>query len=606
MTSDDKDRNPLGLDLDEGAVQSSEADSGPRMGKENATQIDIDDDFASYEYDLDEDLDQDDAIDIDIAGIQKRKLNLGRLAAPLALLAIVAGGGGYIVANPSVLDFGGAKTGGMTPSNVAVPNVPVDSEPDFMAELPQPPAAQNISSHDGIIPRMPDALFPGIKNGAVNNGNGNGDHLFSALVPDDDHGVDDVASLPDLVDDVPPQWDIAENENEDAFSSEIHEQGSAVGSDDDGWDVQQSSDIGYEDDSNFDDVMPSRQAASADDGRPAAASTREFEDDMGAEIESVRPITIAQNFDGESPMAPSGQAAAPLEHQRQPSQIPQQPSQPIAAPQPPAPQPVPHQAAPQPAPSQVAPVMAIPPRLVQDPSGVIAPNVFYESAFPREDMSNIAGPRRIDPAMEPAQAYVIVESVRGTSDPETRLEAARRALNLGRYDAALEMYNELYARNKRDPRILMGRAIAQQNVGMTASAIRSYEEVLELSPNNAEAMINMLGLMRTEYPEVATRRMKDMTRQFPDHPGLAAQIGITEGERGNYVEAIRYLTAASSLEPHNASHFFNMAVIADRQGKTAEAIRYYEQALTIDSVHGAGRSIPRDSIHNRLLILRRR
>lgn len=234
---------------------------------------------------------------------------------------------------------------------------------------------------------------------------------------------------------------------------------------------------------------------------------------------------------------------------------------------------------------------------------------YYDSGMaplPRRELAGAVGPRQVDPSVEPGQRYVIVDSVQVASDPEAKLEAASRALKLGRYDAALEMYDALYARNSRDVRILMGRAVAQQNTGRLESAIRSYEEVLDRDPKNTEAMINMLGLIRNQYPEVALRRMMDLTAEHPDNAGLAAQIGVIQGEMGNYRDAIRFLNRAAQLEPNNPQHWFNMAVIADREGGAREAVQYYEQALSVDSVHGAGRSLPRETIYKRLSALRAR
>jgi Flp pilus assembly protein TadD len=218
-----------------------------------------------------------------------------------------------------------------------------------------------------------------------------------------------------------------------------------------------------------------------------------------------------------------------------------------------------------------------------------------------------AGPRKVDPNKEPGQKLVIVTGVRKSSDIESQIVAADRALKLERYDAALDMYNNLYVKNSHDPRILMGRAVAQEKLGMTDSAIQSYDDLLEIAPNNADAMVNMLGLLKKKDPAGALQRMLQLEDKYPNHPGLAAQIGIAEGEAGNYQEAMRYLGRAASLEPNNPQDPFNMAVLADRQGDTTDAIKFYEQALTVDSENSGGaQTIPRESVYDRLAILRRR
>ncbi|PJB71338.1 MAG: hypothetical protein CO093_05445 [Alphaproteobacteria bacterium CG_4_9_14_3_um_filter_47_13] len=243
----------------------------------------------------------------------------------------------------------------------------------------------------------------------------------------------------------------------------------------------------------------------------------------------------------------------------------------------------------------------------QPSSSVIAPasNSFYDGRIPTGAMVDV-GPRKVDPELEPASQFVIVKKSHEAFDMESMLVSANRALKLKRYDSALEMFNQLYSKNQRDQRILMGRAIAQQNSGMIESAIKSYEEIFDINPNNADAMLNMLGLLRQQYPSVALRRLLDLYRKHPGNAGVAAQIGVTQADLGNNEEAFRYLGMAASQEPQNALHMFNMAIIADRTGDTKGAIGYYERALELDAIYSSGRSIPRDTIYNRLATLRRR
>lgn len=236
-----------------------------------------------------------------------------------------------------------------------------------------------------------------------------------------------------------------------------------------------------------------------------------------------------------------------------------------------------------------------------------ASDAYYDSSagMPTGKNGGTAGPRKVDPNIEPGQKFVVVSGVRNASDSESMIVAAGRALKLGRYDAALEMYDALYAKNKRDPRILMGRAVAQQNLGKDDAAISSYRELLDLDPDATDALANMLGLLKKQEPATALQRMMDMAKRYPANSGLAAQIGIAQGEMGNYPEAVRYLNMAATLDPSNPQHPFNMAVLADRQGDTASAIKFYEQALQANAISASGHtSIPKEVIYDRLSTLR--
>ncbi|GJL84513.1 MAG: hypothetical protein DHS20C02_02880 [Micavibrio sp.] len=232
-------------------------------------------------------------------------------------------------------------------------------------------------------------------------------------------------------------------------------------------------------------------------------------------------------------------------------------------------------------------------------------NVFFdaEALVPTGEMGTGA-PRKVNPRLQPASKLILVTKNAGSNSRKAQLVSASRAMKLGRYEAALDMYDRLYAKNKRDPRILMGRAVSLQHLGRFDAAIGTYEELSEVDPHNVEAKINMLGLLGTKYPSVALRRLLDLRDEHANNPGIAAQIAVTQAKLGNFEEAIHYLGIAASMEPDNAGHVYNMAVIADRAGSKKQAVKYYEQALEIDSIYGRGETIPRESVYERLANIR--
>lgn len=202
--------------------------------------------------------------------------------------------------------------------------------------------------------------------------------------------------------------------------------------------------------------------------------------------------------------------------------------------------------------------------------------------------------------------YLAVRTVQKGDSLEAQIEVARRALKLGRYESALEFFNRLVQKNPRDPRILMGRAIALQKLGQQDSAIQAYEKLLEVEEGNPEALTNMMGLIKGKYPEAALRRLTRLHKDHPEKPRVTAQLGLTHAQLGNYEQALKYLGMAASQERNNPQHYFNMAVIADRKGEIDEAIKFYEKALETDAIYGSGRSISREKIYDRLSTLRQR
>ncbi|MAZ76883.1 MAG: hypothetical protein CMH31_06240 [Micavibrio sp.] len=234
-----------------------------------------------------------------------------------------------------------------------------------------------------------------------------------------------------------------------------------------------------------------------------------------------------------------------------------------------------------------------------------AEGVYFDSLSQDIGLQESAAPRRIDPRYEPASSYIVVKKGAEANTHQAMLVSANRALSLGRYSSALELFEKLYSKNKKDRNVLMGLAVAQQNNGFAESAVATYEELLEIDPDNVDANINMLGLIKRQYPSIAYRRLVDLWEKNPRNAGLAAQIGLASAELGNSDDAIHYLGLAASLEPRNAGHYYNMAVIVDRAGAQKQAIDYYEKALELDATFGGSRTVPRDSIYDRLSKLRR-
>ncbi len=234
------------------------------------------------------------------------------------------------------------------------------------------------------------------------------------------------------------------------------------------------------------------------------------------------------------------------------------------------------------------------------------PDLYYDSAaiptvtnLPKE-----AGPRKPDPRKEPASKFVIVEKNYGAQSTEAQLVAADRAVKLGRYDSAVELYENLGKKNSRDPRILMGLAVAYQKNGQKESAINTYRKMLDIYPKNVDARANMLGLLREASPAEALRELIALREKDPSNPGIAAQIGLAHAELGNYEEAIRYLGMASSMAPSNPMHLYNMAVVADRAGDKQTAVDYYSRSLEADAVFGENGMLSRQVIYDRLSVLR--
>ncbi|MCB1530479.1 MAG: tetratricopeptide repeat protein [Rhodospirillales bacterium] len=99
--------------------------------------------------------------------------------------------------------------------------------------------------------------------------------------------------------------------------------------------------------------------------------------------------------------------------------------------------------------------------------------------------------------------------------------------------------------------------------------------------------------------------LKKLHARHPENAALAAQLGLVSARAGREEEAIRYMSLAAALAPEKAGYIYNVAVMVDRSGAHKKALPLYEKALETDAAYGAGLSVPRGRIYDRLYYLRR-
>jgi tetratricopeptide (TPR) repeat protein len=246
-----------------------------------------------------------------------------------------------------------------------------------------------------------------------------------------------------------------------------------------------------------------------------------------------------------------------------------------------------------------------------DPSQLVPPSdidvdLYFDSnsVIPESVQSRGPATRRINPQTEPASKFIVVEKNKSANAQQSQMIAAERAMTLGRYESALTFYDQMYAKNPKDASVILGRAIALQKLGRFEEAVSTYESLLDIEPDNADAHINMLGLISEKYPSVALQRLSDLREKYGDRVPLLGQIAITQSRTGNYNEALSTFGMIAAMEPENANHLYNMAIVSDKAGKKELAVKYYEKALEVDTIYNGGRSIPREQIFDRLVALR--
>lgn len=232
-------------------------------------------------------------------------------------------------------------------------------------------------------------------------------------------------------------------------------------------------------------------------------------------------------------------------------------------------------------------------------------NLFFDAdaLVPQGEMGVKGGPNKVNPVTQPGSKLVIVTKEASADSPRATLVSAQRAMQLGRYDSALEIYETMLQKSRKDPNALLGRAIALQRLGRDEAAVSAYGDLLDIQPENMDAKVNMYGLVGKRYPAVALQQLLTLWDRNQSNVGIIAQIAVIQANLGRYGDALKSLGIAASLEPSSPAHIFNMAVISDKGGNKKDAVALYEKALDLDTMTGA-RAIPREAIFDRLAALR--
>ncbi len=123
-----------------------------------------------------------------------------------------------------------------------------------------------------------------------------------------------------------------------------------------------------------------------------------------------------------------------------------------------------------------------------------------------------------------------------------------------------------------------------QKLGNIANAIKEYEAVLMLDPNNAEAH-NNLGVIYREQNELdkAAEHYQFVVSLNPGMEEAHNNLGVIYYIKGNFREAGAEYRKALELNPGNLKSLINIGLIYKSQGQTKKAIEVMEDVLAEDT-----------------------
>ncbi len=176
-----------------------------------------------------------------------------------------------------------------------------------------------------------------------------------------------------------------------------------------------------------------------------------------------------------------------------------------------------------------------------------------------------------------------------SQDARANVSNGYNALVRGAYDMALDFYERALREEPNSVLAMLGRGAALQKQGKAEDARVAYEQVLKVDPANREALSNLTTLLVERSPNEALGKLQDLEKLYPGFSPIKAQIGLTYAKLGAMNEALDYLNRATRLSPETVMYQYNMALVLDHLGRSAQAVSVYETVLASLS---AGRNLP--------------
>jgi len=178
-----------------------------------------------------------------------------------------------------------------------------------------------------------------------------------------------------------------------------------------------------------------------------------------------------------------------------------------------------------------------------------------------------ADPPLEDP--EPAAASPQVKSVPASS---TKVKEGSDAIQRQDFAAAKKVLLEARAEAPKDPQAAFYLGVAQEGLGETAEAQKSYRAALELDPKLADASANLSALLLDAgNAESALPILEQALKTTPKHPGLLVNRALALEAAGRQEEALKAYAEALSVKQDAPELQLPYAQLLLAAGKTKEA-----------------------------------
>lgn len=152
---------------------------------------------------------------------------------------------------------------------------------------------------------------------------------------------------------------------------------------------------------------------------------------------------------------------------------------------------------------------------------------------------------------------------------------------LERYEDALETLHEGLARDNTNGRLHFRTGVVYDKMGRKDESIAAMKAVLQLTPNDAEAL-NYLGYTYADMGinlDEAEMLIQSALKIKPNDGYITDSLGWVYYKRGNYGQALELLIKAVTLIPDDPVILEHLGDVYYQMDSKAKALNYYRQSL---------------------------
>ncbi len=160
------------------------------------------------------------------------------------------------------------------------------------------------------------------------------------------------------------------------------------------------------------------------------------------------------------------------------------------------------------------------------------------------------------------------------------LSQAYQAFLSGDFKSAELSYQRMLTQDPQNHDALMGLAAIALNQKQAEQAASYYLKLLELDPNDAEAIAGLNNLQQGD-PVQSESRLKAALNQHPQAGALHFALGNLYAQQSRWSDAQQSFFRAFSNHSNNADYAFNLAISLDRLEQTKLALEYYQRAIEL-------------------------